>query len=143
MQYVWIGFARQPYGPLLVSKRQLCNCLIQLLPVLYQKQLASTRNLNLSELLETVRRLELIYDFGELLRSKPSRDPYRHEVLGTKFNVNEVIHSSEESKGKREDKCDHQALREGAEPQDGPLRLQEWRGRLRRGYFRGRRSSVD
>lgn len=39
-----------------------CNNLILLLPALYQKHLASSRVYNLAEIIETIRRLEAIFD---------------------------------------------------------------------------------
>lgn len=48
-----------------VSEIQVCHSLISLLPISYQKHLAASRITDLTEILETVRRLEAIFEVYE------------------------------------------------------------------------------
>lgn len=56
-----------------IDDSQVCNSLIALLPAIYQRQFGWSRNLQLVEMLEMVRRLELIHDTWELRRYEEGR----------------------------------------------------------------------
>lgn len=78
-----------------VSKVLLCNSIAYLLPIMYQKHLASSRITCLADMLNTVRKLEFIFDANDLRKSS-AEGSYgnrgKNEVKGHQptYNVHEV-----------------------------------------------------
>jgi hypothetical protein len=83
-----------------LSESQICTALIPLLPVSYQRQLASISALELRRILDVVRKLEDIYETNDQKRTN-----YREEAQPVrKYGFNEVQMENRESPNKSKKK---------------------------------------
>lgn len=81
------------------SEAHICNTISLFLPVSYHRQFASARALNLNDMLETIRKLELIYDTIESRRGVFNTTQKQKSIDSNLLGANkiyEVEFSSEE-----------------------------------------------
>ena len=112
-----------------VSKLQLCLCLITLLPVVYQRHLASARITSLKDMLDIIRRLEAIYQAAEMKKDNiPRANPGRLQDQRGAPRINAVYQDVRES----EDQRHHGHQR------NNTRRNQQWQNSRRRTGNQGR-----
>jgi hypothetical protein len=105
----------------LASDVQICHGLIPLLPIGYQRQLATVRITKLMDMLEVVQRLEFVHDNSESRKGRLGDDEHTKK----KFHVNEVeVERQDVPSSTSWDQC--QTRTEPYVNQNGKTR-QEWR----------------
>lgn len=114
------------------SEAQICNNIISLLPVTYQKQLVSVKCTKLMDLLDIVRKLEIIHDASEQRRPNVLRgkeEDYRGKPL--------PVHAVSKIETITPQETHSEGDPEGGKEYDYPTRSQ-YRGTTRRPRYRGR-----